>query len=217
MNRRSMILAVMSLAVASSAQEPLAGLSAGAAAPEMIAPLRNLAALRDREAGVGYRRHRVTFRATLGELMRQPAVVTVGFDMEAAPNVRGDRAIRNLSYSVELLPDAGLSLPGYVLRSAAPERRPFAFSTVTRDGVDFTFEARAQVGPGAEGTVLKWILSRDSAGKLHGNPATFMMHPYCSPDMKTCRLGEVAGVADAGTFPSYRLRSDEVFSLAPEP
>lgn len=216
MNRRSMILAVMSLAVAASAQEPLAGLSAGAAAPEMTAPMRNLAALRDREAGVGYRRHQVAFRATLGELMRQRAVVTVGFDMEAAPNVRGDRAIRNLSYSVELLPDAGLSLPGYVLRSAAPERRPFAFSTVTRDGVDFTFEARAHVDPGAEGTVLKWILSRDAAGKLHGNPATLIMHPYCSADMKTCRLGQVAGVADSSAFPSYRLRSDEVFSLAPE-
>ncbi|MDD5304754.1 MAG: hypothetical protein PHS14_16790 [Elusimicrobia bacterium] len=220
MNRRSLILAAAALAVAAavSAQEPLADLAAGAAAPEMTAAMKNLTALRDREAGAGYRRHSVTFRATLsdGGVLRQPAVVTVGFDMEAAPRLGGDRAIRNLRYAVELVADGGLSLPGYVMRSAAPERRPFAYSTETREGVDFTIEARAHVDPGADGTVLKWALGRDAAGTLYGNDATLMMHPYCSRDLKSCRLGLVAGVADTGTLPTYWLRSDEIFSLAPE-
>lgn len=207
MIRHSLILAVISLAAVASA---------GAADPELSAVMKDLAAFRT--AAAAYRHHQVSFRATVsdGGLIRQPAMVTLGFDMEGIPRVGGDRAIRNLRYSVELLPVGGLALPGYVLRSPAPEPRPFAFSTETRDGVNFTVEARAHVDPGAEGTVLKWALTRDSKGTLYGKDVTLMMHPYCSRDLKSCRLGQVAGVADGSTLPTYRLSSEEDFSLAPE-
>ena len=179
--------------------------------------MKGLAAARERDSAASYRRHEVRFHATLsdGGVLRQAALVTIAFDMEAAPRINGERGIRNLRYEVDLLPGGELPFPGYAMRSSAPEPRPFAYSTETRDGLDFTFEARARVEPAADGTVLKWTLGRDAKGTLYGADVTLVMHPYCSRDLKTCRLGEIAGVADASAFPTYRLYSDEVFSLAP--
>ncbi|HBL16495.1 MAG: hypothetical protein A2X36_15110 [Elusimicrobia bacterium GWA2_69_24] len=218
MNRRSTLLALLALttALAASAQQSLADLAADDAAARLSDVVDAAAA---RAAAARYRRHRVRFRATLsdGGLLRQAAVVTLSFEMEAAADIRGERSVRNLACAVELLAGGDLALPGYVLACAGPEPRPFAFSAETRDGVDFTIEAPTRVDARADGTVLEPVLGRDQAGRRYGQDVRLVMHPYCSRDLQSCRLGLVAGVADLIAFPTYRLRSDEVFSMAAEP
>lgn len=161
---------------------------------------------------IQFTRHRFRVEARLCSaacLIQQPAVLTVEFEMEAAKDVNNSRLIRNLSYTLEVLPGGSIpDAPGATVRREAGPA--FAYSEQSfKDGThQFYIEASAPLGAVPRGSVL----DDASDGK-----ALLKAYPYCSPDLKTCRLGTIAGLdtyfVGSRIYPDHRLLSDGTFPL----
>lgn len=206
----ALLVAVTLAAAPTHALDSLSALAAGSE-PELGAVLTEVSARKEEAAR--YRRHQVRFTGELGLFLRQPVVVTMSFEMQEAHPLHY-RLIRDLTYRVELLPYAPLSLPGYVQTSRGPVSGPFAYADPSREGVNFYFELLAHVDPGAAGTELDGVLGRTQSGQVYGQDTRLVMMPYCNKDLSKCRLGTIAGFTNRPPFPNHRLFSDDVFSMS---
>ena len=189
---------------------------------------------------IGSRRHQFRINATLyseSALLAQPAVMTMGFNMESEPNVNGERQIRDLEFNLELLPEGGIPTPRYTMSSPGPGsqldfyppdpewgQNQLDYAQESGDKTLFFIEARSNIDARAGGTVLDGAIKRLEDGRTYGAKALLKIYPYCSRDLSSCSLGQLAGITydhwglgwfNNHVYPDYRLISEQTFSLAP--
>ena len=179
-----------------------------------------------------FNRYQFTVKGTLcgvACILGQPAVLMVAFDMESVKNVNFERKIRNLKYTFELSPGGNIpTMPGYTMRSLepgsgtdAPDRRRrgsyYSKQGFSGNSMEFFLEAPAEIEVQAKGTVLDYAVS----GYGDGRNALLKLYPYCPSDLKTCRLGTLAGMdvdfSSPRLYPTFRFVSDETFPISLEP
>ena len=188
----------------------------------------------------GHRRHQFRINATLyseSAFLAQPAVMNMVFDMESEPNINGERLIRNLEFSLELLPEGNIPMPRYTMSSLGPGsqldfyppdpewgQNHLTYAQERRDEAQFFIEARTNIDVRAGGTVLDGAIKRLENGWTYGAKAMLKIYPYCSRDLSSCSLGQIAGITydhlglgwlNYRIYPEYRLISEQTFSLAP--
>lgn len=191
-------------------------------------------------APAGSRRHQFRISATLyseSALLAQPAVMTMGFNMESEPNINGERPIRDLEFNLELLPEGGIPMPRYTMTSPGPGsqfdfyppdpewgQNQLTYAQESGDKTLFFIEARSNIDARAGGTVLDGALKRLEDGRTYGAKALLKIYPYCPRDLGSCSLGQLAGITydhwglgwfNSRVYPDYRLISEQTFSLAP--
>lgn len=190
----------------------------------------------------GHRRHQFRISATLyseSALLAQPAVMNMVFDMESDPNVNGERLIRNLEFSLELLPEGSIPMPRYTMISPGPGsqldfyppdpawgQNQLTYARESGGKTLFFIEARSNIDVRAGGTVLNGAIKRLEDGRTYGAKAMLKIYPYCSRDLSSCSLGQIAGISydhwglgwlNNRVYPDYRLLSDQTFSLTSDP
>jgi len=188
----------------------------------------------------GSRRHQVRINATLyseSALLAQPAVMTLGFNMESEPDVNGERPIRDMEFKLELLPEGSIPMPRYTMISPGPGsqldfyppdpewgQNQLNYAQESGDKTLFFIEARSNIDARAGGTVLDGAIKRLEDGRTYGAKALLKIYPYCSRDLNSCSLGQLAGITynhwglgwfNNRVYPDYRLISEQTFSLAP--
>ncbi len=174
-----------------------------------------IAAADSASAADGSRRHHLRLDAVMvAGGVYQPAVLNMSFDMDTAVNPSLERLIRNMVITVDLIPGGGEPLDYYTLAATGPRAKDLTYAVQTRAGFDFTIEVPTFIGVEADRTALHWGVNRAEDGHLFGSEAVIKLYPYCNADLSSCFLGEIAGVAAGRSFPQFRLRSDQRFSLA---
>lgn len=189
----------------------------------------------------GSRRHQFRINATLyseSAFLAQPAVMDMVFNMESDPNVNGERLIRNLEFSLELLPEGSIPMPRYTMSSPGPGsqldfyppdpawgQNQLTYAQESGGKTQFFIEARSNIDVRAGGTVLDGAIKRLEDGETYGAKAMLKIYPYCSRDLSSCSLGQIAGITydhwglgwfnNNRVYPDYRLISEQTFSLAP--
>lgn len=190
-------------------------------------------------AGGSFRRYQFEVKTLLyseSRLVTQPAVLKVAFDLESRINSDRERSIRNLEYTLELMREGAIPMPGYTMASAGSGSRPdfypadprwgrnqLAYAEESRGEVEFFIEAGSNIDQRAAGTVLDTAIKRLNGGRSHGAKAVLKIYPYCSPDLTSCSLGAHSGLTynhwgsgwtNSGA-PDFRMISEQTFSLVP--
>ena len=243
MNRNIALLSVSLMLAANmaSAEEPLS--QAAAQAHELISALPAAAMGRAPAAQTvvpaGHSRRQFSIKATLyseSTILAQPAVLSVAFDLETTPNINRERMIRNLDFTLELAPEGSIPMPRYTMSSLGPKsqldfyppdpkwgQNQLTYAEEKGGQVQFFIEARSNIDARASGTVLDGAVKRLDNGQVYGAKAMLKIYPYCTPDLSTCSLGQIAGITydhwglgwfNDRVYPDYRLLSEQNFSLA---
>lgn len=179
------------------------------------------------------------YEATLYDESRfliQTAELTVSFDMDAAPDVRNDRMIRNVAYTLEVKAGGNVSSTAYSMGTLGPDSpvdffppdpkwwaRNYAYSeeSFQKNLTEFFIEIPVAIQLDAAGSVLQSAIKRLDDGRAFGAKGLLKLYPYCSRDLKTCHAGELTGISyDAWglgwnnrIYPDFRLLSDAAFSM----
>lgn len=232
--------AVVSFDQGFSMEEILQAAKAGAAGMPQAAAEVTASVPAEGQPGSAYQRRSFTVKAKLRSetrLLIQDAVLTVSFEMASVGNARGERDIRDLDCTLELLPLAALSLPGYVMTARNPkdfyppdaswgkDQLSWAVSDPQpgheKAVLSFHIEHRTNIDARSLGTVLGTAVHRADPGQAYGAKAVLMLYPVCDAEMTRCVLGDLGGIHYEhwglgwlqSPSPEFRLESESPFAI----